>query len=525
MFVYLSGSEKGKTRIFTQEHVTIGTSDECDLKIIGDEERHLPELVLADIFHQDGVYQIVPRTLPNNFHVSVNGNGNLPLESNVGHLLHDGDTLFFGDTGTGASLLFQVMPENFNASHPMKRSQVELETVQGGQPAHPHPLTATLFVKELTFSLWAEIPKRAKLAMLLVAGLLTLLTLGLVSYGFLTLHRVARQNEVLTRQSESTVAKWQEAQELIRKQQQEIERLRQSSQQATQFAQTVAERYSPGVCLIVGTYTFAERATGRVLRYESADFASTTPLDRNGNLLASVDGAGPPVELEFSGTGFVVDDGLMATNRHVAEPWISDQTAQVIMSQGAGFRPKLQLLLAFFPSLHEPFDLKVAQISDRFDIALCAFPQGKAELPSLPLSNDDANQVIGEPVVLLGYPTGVDGLLQRIDKSERQAILSEHGKSIEDVAAGLASRGLIRPLTTTGIVSDALPGRIVHSAHTTEGGSGGPLFDRDDKVIGINSAILTPVDGGPSFGGSNFGVPIKAVSELLQAYHKTAQSK
>ena len=27
MFVYLSGSEKGKTRIFTQNHVTIGTSD------------------------------------------------------------------------------------------------------------------------------------------------------------------------------------------------------------------------------------------------------------------------------------------------------------------------------------------------------------------------------------------------------------------------------------------------------------------------------------------------------------------
>ena len=35
MFVYLSGTEKGKTRIFTQEHVTLGTSDACDLKLAG----------------------------------------------------------------------------------------------------------------------------------------------------------------------------------------------------------------------------------------------------------------------------------------------------------------------------------------------------------------------------------------------------------------------------------------------------------------------------------------------------------
>ncbi|MGH9822199.1 MAG: trypsin-like peptidase domain-containing protein [Blastocatellia bacterium] len=525
MFVYLSGSEKGKTRIFTQEHLTIGTSDESDLKIVAEEGAPLPDAVMADVFFQDGSYQLVPRAVPDQYQISVNGNGHQLLQSNLGYPLRDGDTLFFGDESRGASLLFQVLPDNFNSVHPVRREVHDLESTTGGPPAHPHPLTATLFVKELTVSLWAEVPRRAKLTMLLTLGFLVLLAVGLTAYAFLTLHRVARQNELLTKQSESTMAHWQESQDLIQKQQMEIDRLRQVSDQTRQFAQTVFERYSPGVCLIVGTYTFAEKSTGRLLRYESADFASTTPVDRNGNLLASVDGAGPPVELEFSGTGFVLEEGLLVSNRHVVEPWASDQTAQVIMSQGPGFKPKLEQLVAFFPSGRQPFELKVAETSDRYDIALCSFDQGATDLPALPLSNDNINTIIGEPVVLLGYPTGVDGLLQRIDKNERQAILSEHGKSIEDVAAGLATRSLIRPLTTTGIVSDALPGRIVHSAHTTEGGSGGPLFDRDDRVIAINSAILAPMDGGPAFGGSNFGVPIKAVAELVQAYHKSDAKK
>ena len=115
--------------------------------------------------------------------------------------------------------------------------------------------------------------------------------------------------------------------------------------------------------------------------------------------------------------------------------------------------------------------MKVAATSPRYDIALCRFDQGDAALPVFPMSNEDPTSIIGEPVVLLGYPTGVDGLLQRIDETEKSEILKSHGQSVVAVAVGLATRGLIRPLTTTGTISDALPGRIVHSAQTTEGGS------------------------------------------------------
>ena len=46
------------------------------------------------------------------------------------------------------------------------------------------------------------------------------------------------------------------------------------------------------------------------------------------------------------------------------------------------------------------------------------------------------------------------------------------------------------------------------------------MFDRDARVIAINSAILATVDGNQSFGGSNFGVPIKVAYDLLQTYDK-----
>jgi S1-C subfamily serine protease len=158
-------------------------------------------------------------------------------------------------------------------------------------------------------------------------------------------------------------------------------------------------------------------------------------------------------------------------------------------------------------------------------VALCGFEPGDSALPQFPLSNEDPRSIIGESVVLLGYPTGVDGLLQRIEESERKDILNLHGQSVTDVANGLAERGLIRPLTTTGTISDALTGRIVHSAQTTEGGSGSPIFDRDGRVIAINSAILTTIEGNQSFGGSNFGVPIKVVAEMLQTFEKKKKAQ
>ena len=521
MFVYTSGSEKGKTRIFTQKHVTIGASDDSDLKLAPEEGGVLPGGVIAEVVNEEGIYQLVTHPTPNGFEVALNGQSIEPDDNSAGHALHDGDMLHFGHGLSAAGVLFQIMPDNFDLA-PRKLSEpAELERVA---PGPPHPLTATLFVKELASSLWAEIPRGVKFGFLASITILALAALGVIGYGFLTLHRLGNQSELLRSQADAAAARRQQDQDLIKQQQKEIDRLREVSDETRLFAQNIAVRYSPGVCLIVGSYSFVEQGSGRVLKYESADAANSTLVDRSGNLLASVDGSGPTVQLEFSGTGFVVETGLLATNKHVVEPWAADQTAQIIMRQSPGFRPKLDALMAFFPSSKANFELRVADASPRQDIALCSFTAGPTPLPILPLGKGDFTSITGEPVVLLGYPTGVDGLLQRIDESERRAILSGRDKTVEEVAMSLAAKGLIRPLTTTGIVTDAFPGKIVHSAHTTEGGSGGPLFGRDYKVIGINSAILSPADGGPSFGASNFAAPISTVMELLQSFHQKSDS-
>lgn len=514
MFVYTSGAEKGKTRIFTQDHITVGTSDACDLKLVPEREGGLPEGVLADIYNDDGIYHLVPRGAADHLRVLVNGEPAITAEP-AGHPLRDGDALQFGEAGSGASVLFHIFPENFSSLDLAHRRERQLE-----RPSPVHPLTATLFVKELAASLWAEIPSRAKKILIFVLASLIALFVAAVFFNFFVLYRNARE---IARQREQIAAAAEQRQkdlEIIRKQQEEIERLREIGEQTRLFAQKVAERYSAGVCLIVGSYTFVERGTGRPLRYESADYANEPPVDQSGNLLASVDGAGPPVMIEFAGTGFVVDDGLIVTNKHVVQPWAKDQIAQLIMQQGGGFRPRPDPLIAYFPSIKTPFELRVVKVSESHDLALCAFDQGRLALPSLPLSKEDPGLSIGEPVVLLGYPTGVEGLLQRIDEGERRAILSGHGKSIQEIAAGLAERGLIRPLTTTGVISDALPNRVAHSAPTAEGGSGSPLFDRDGRVIAVNSAILASLDSGQIFGGSNFSVPVKLVIELLNEYRR-----
>jgi serine protease Do len=518
MFVYLSGTEKGKTRIFTQEHVTLGTSDACDLKLVPEDGGSLPEGVLADVYDDENTFHLVPHVGTNNFEITINGEELGSDETGAGHTLRDGDTIHFGNGQASASVLFQVMPENFSATHPVRRNVAEVDRVSGQSV---HPLTATLFVKELTASLWAEIPRKAKMTGLTLVGVVSLLLLGVLAFGLITLIRNTNKTDRIAKQIDEVEGQREHLQGIIRTQQEEIERLREVSDQMRKFTQKIAELYSPGVCLIVGSYTFVERGSGRVLRYETADRISDMPVDKNGNLQASVDGAGPPVQIDYTGTGFVVEPGgVIATNKHVVQPWVTDQMAQIILHQGGGLAARLDTLEAFFPSRQAPFELKVAATSPRYDIALCKFDQGDAALPVIPMSNEDPISIIGEPVVLLGYPTGVDGLLQRIEETEKREILRTHGQSAIQVASGLAASGLIRPLTTTGTISDALPGRIVHSAQTTEGGSGSPIFDRDSRVIAINSAILTTVDGNQSFGGSNFGVPIKVAYDLLQTYDK-----
>jgi S1-C subfamily serine protease len=110
----------------------------------------------------------------------------------------------------------------------------------------------------------------------------------------------------------------------------------------------------------------------------------------------------------------------------------------------------------------------------------------------------------------MGYATGIAAILARTDEDTAQNIMKQSSGDVSQVLNELAKRNLIRPLITQGHIGDVLPDKIVFDAQTTSGGSGGPLFNRDGKVIGVTYAVLK------GFGGSNFGIPIRFSQPLLK---------
>jgi S1-C subfamily serine protease len=82
------------------------------------------------------------------------------------------------------------------------------------------------------------------------------------------------------------------------------------------------------------------------------------------------------------------------------------------------------------------------------------------------------------------------------------------------VTEALSLQGLIRPSTTQGHIGDITGSDIVYDAPTTQGGSGGPVFNKHGEVIAVEYAVL------PRFGGNSFGVPIAYAIELMAAPRK-----
>src|SRR6201993_833316 len=76
----------------------------------------------------------------------------------------------------------------------------------------------------------------------------------------------------------------------------------------------------------------------------------------------------PEIRARVSGTGFLVADGLLATNRHVAQPWYGDTDAEKLIGQGA--HATLENLVVFFPGEPTPVTLSPASISKTSDLAV-----------------------------------------------------------------------------------------------------------------------------------------------------------
>jgi len=273
-------------------------------------------------------------------------------------------------------------------------------------------------------------------------------------------------------------------------------------------AQNLISADVKSVCLLHVVVAFRNTQAQKRLRYAGLNSKGEPLQDSDGNPILTLDGNGPEVTLDVFGTGFVVNSGgEVLTNRHVAEPWWKDDDIKTLTNQG--FSAEISKIRAYFPGDPRAFHAEIQQISQDADLATMKVDMQDLQRTVLQTDGTAGGAVTGEPVLVMGYATGLAAILARTDEDTAQQILAAANGDVSQVLQELAKRNLVRPLITQGHIGDVLPDKIVFDAQTTSGGSGGPLFNQNGKVIGVTVAVLK------GFGGSNFGIPIKLSSPLL----------
>jgi S1-C subfamily serine protease len=216
------------------------------------------------------------------------------------------------------------------------------------------------------------------------------------------------------------------------------------------------------------------------------------------------------IRARVSGTGFLVGDGLLATNRHVAEPWYGDTEAEALIRRGAS--AMLESLVVFFPGSPTPLNLTRGSVSSAVDLAVLKIEDKDAVrgLAVLPLAKSGTSP--GQLVTVIGYPMGIAGMVAKSPSGIYQRLAYRHNDIT--AASELAALSLIRPSTTCGHLGDVVGDKLIYDAPTAHGGSGGPVFNSNAEVIGVNSAYI---DG---FSGGTLGFSAEALRPLIDEAQK-----
>ena len=213
---------------------------------------------------------------------------------------------------------------------------------------------------------------------------------------------------------------------------------------------------------------------------------ATTPIvasnNSNSEIARAVYAAASPSVVSVrteggSGTGFLVDsDGTIVTNAHV----VGDASQVQVRFEDGGDEHGAQVL----------------GVDASTDLAAIKVDAGAADgVKPLQLADSDDAQV-GDPVVAIGYPLGLDrtataGIVSGLERE----IQAPNGFSIDKV--------------------------IQTDAPINPGNSGGPLLNARGQVIGVNSQIAT-AGGGNGSVGIGFAVPADTVRDVLPQLEKGA---
>ena len=507
----MTGPRSGETAWLPRLPATIGSDDDADLRIPTTAARH------AVVFEREGAVVLLDSGSPEGTFVA----GQAVQET----ILHPGDVIALGRSGP--QLRFEQ--DAARAHGPLLATPVE---------AIPAPASQTLVLRVVAQSSRAF--RRAVVAAAVMAALLLawtwrenrrfraeLVTLR-EAMGTVEVERRAleqrvdgerRRGDAERRTLEERIEDYRSREEDLRTKlgeaaagevqtiRDELGTTRQrivSLETERAAGEQIIKQYGGGVCLIQGAYAFYD-ADGKPLRYkEGAD----DHAEADDTSVLTPEGEGAIHTVEYYGTGFLVRaGGLVLTNRHVAEPWWNDSAAATL--EGQGYQPRFLYLRAFFPRHRDPFDLAPARTSQRYDLALLRASLGSVRVPVLPLEQEARRNLPGQPVVVVGYPTGLEAILAKAESGVVRRILESHGTDSERVTLALSRQGLIRPSTTQGHIGDITRTDIVFDAPSAQGGSGGPVFNKFGQVIAVEYAVLQ------KFGGNSFGIPIAYARELL----------
>jgi len=167
-----------------------------------------------------------------------------------------------------------------------------------------------------------------------------------------------------------------------------------------------------------------------------------------------------------TGSGFVWDEqGHIVTNYHVIQ---DAQEALVTLADQTSYSAKL------------------VGVSPEHDLAVLQIDVPADALPPLPLGTSSDLRV-GQSVFAIGNPFGLDHTLTTgVISALNRTIDNERGGSIENL--------------------------IQTDAAINPGNSGGPLIDSAGRLIGINTAIVSPSG---AYAGIGFAVPVDTLNRIV----------
>lgn len=273
---------------------------------------------------------------------------------------------------------------------------------------------------------------------------------------------------------------------------------------AMDAAEKIYEKSADGVCLVMVGVAWYDSTAGVFVRRKPKQSDGT-----KGGL--TLGGKGEKVIQWVSGSGFLVSaEGLIVTNRHVADPWMPESGfGEELIAQG--LKPYREECFVCFKSVPDALEVDRIAASSDADVAILRLKIPRKDLPIVPIAAADARPKNGQKAVLLGFPLGVEGLVAKLDEAVRLKLKAKKVVSEGDAAIAITGAGAIEVAMTAGVLSNATHDQLIYDAETTSGGSGGPIFGPDGKVIGVNTAISR-------FDGANFGVPISFVHRLIGSH-------